>query len=307
MPTKAAVVHSPDRAPDAVIDGNGVRLACYTDGDSARPVLVFVHGYPDTAHVWDRLIDRLARDFFCVRYDVRGAGRSERPRSPLAYRLVHLKRDLAAVIDWASPAAAIHLIGHDWGSIQSWEAVTDPAMADRIASFTTISGPCLDHLGRYLRSQRAIRPVALLNQLRRSWYIGLFHLPIIAPFVWRRLLAGRWPQTLARLEGETLPVASTLEDDGRYGIELYRVNVVPRLIRPRAGRALVPVHALVPRRDPFVSPAIAGLMSDWVDDLTLDDIDGGHWAIMTRAPTVADLIAGYIRSHPIPNAASPPD
>ncbi|WP_423823219.1 alpha/beta fold hydrolase [Salinisphaera sp. SPP-AMP-43] len=297
MPSKATVVYSPDRAPDAVIDGDNVRLACYTDGDPAQPALVFVHGYPDTAHVWDRLIDRLARHFFCVRYDVRGAGRSERPHSPLAYRLEHLKHDLAAVIDWASPTAAIHLIGHDWGSIQSWEAATDPAMAERIATFTTLSGPCLDHLGRYLRSARAIRPAALLQQLRRSWYIGVFHLPIVAPLLWRRLLAGRWPQTLARLEGETLPVAPTLANDGRYGIQLYRANVVPRLLRPRARRALMPVQAIVARRDPFVSPAIAQLMSDWVADLTVDEIDAGHWAIMSHAPTVADLIERYLWSH----------
>lgn len=45
-----------------------------------------------------------------------------------------------------------HLAAHDWGSIQAWEAVTDLKLAGKILSFSTISGPCLDHVALYLRS-----------------------------------------------------------------------------------------------------------------------------------------------------------
>lgn len=294
MPDGATAAERRQRTPDAIIDGDGVRLACYSDGDPDLPTLVFVHGYPDTAGVWDRLVGHLAHRYHCIRYDVRGAGRSERPSAVSAYRLAYLERDLAAVIDWASSKAPVHLIGHDWGSIQSWEAATDPAMADRLASFTTLSGPCLDHVGHGLRVQWRRDRAALLRQIKRSWYIGLFQLPLLAPLAWRHILAERWPATLARLEGEALPVAPTWRADGHHGIKLYRANIGPRLRRPRQRPAVVPIHAIVARRDPFIGRGLVDGMDAWAADLTVDEIDAGHWAIATRAATVAELIDRYI-------------
>jgi hypothetical protein len=52
-------------------------------------------------------------------------------------------------------ARPFHLIGYDWGSIQSWKAVTDPLLAGRIASFTSISRLCLDYAALALRHARA--------------------------------------------------------------------------------------------------------------------------------------------------------
>lgn len=303
MANRTVASERAERTPDAVIQGDGVHLACYADGEPRQPTLVFVHGYPDTAGIWDRLISQLADRYHCVRYDVRGAGRSERPAEVSAYKLAHLERDLAAVIDWASPDAPVHLIGHDWGSIQSWEAATDRALADRLASFTTISGPCLDHIGQGLRVQWRRDRAALLRQMKRSWYIGLFQLPLLAPLAWRHLLAERWPATLARLEGEALPVAPSWREDGLHGIKLYRANVGPRLFRPRQRPALVPIHAIVARQDPFIGRGLVEDMGAWATDLTVDELDAGHWAIATRASTVAGLIDDYIALRTQPPAA----
>ena len=296
MPGIPARTERVERTPDAIIEGDGVRLACYTDGEPGLPTLVFVHGYPDTAGIWDRLVAHLAHRYHCVRYDVRGAGRSERPSAISAYRLEHLERDLAAVIDWASPGAPVHLIGHDWGAIQGWEAATDTALANRLASFTTISGPCLDHVGHGLRWQWRRDRRALLRQVKRSWYVGLFQLPLLAPLAWRHILAERWPATLARLEDEALPVAPTWREDGRYGIKLYRANVAVRLFRPRQRPAVVPVHAFVARHDPFIGRGLVDGLHVWASDLQMDEIEGRHWAIATQASAVARLIDQYVAS-----------
>ncbi|MCI5104082.1 MAG: alpha/beta fold hydrolase, partial [Algiphilus sp.] len=107
------------------IDASDVQLALYEWGTAeGRPTIVLVHGYPDAASIWQATAEGLARDFHVVAYDVRGAGQSTRPEATAAYALETLVEDLAAVIDTVSPHRPIHLVGHDWGSIQSWEAVT---------------------------------------------------------------------------------------------------------------------------------------------------------------------------------------
>lgn len=302
MSSRATSLMHAERCPDAMIDSDDVRLAVYHEGNRHGSTLVFVHGYPDTAQVWDRLVAELGVDYHCVRYDVRGAGRSDTPTRTSAYRLSCLEGDLAAVIGWACPnGERVHLIGHDWGSIQSWEAATDPAMRDRLASYTSISGPCLDHIGQNLRAQWRDNRRALARQARRSWYIAFFQIPGLAEFGWSRLMAPRWPATLARLEGQALPVAATWAEDGRAGIRLYRANMWPRLAHPRERFAVVPVHLIVARRDPFVGQGLARRALDWADSITVTELDARHWVIETHAPAVAERIRQHITALEAPD------
>ena len=88
----------------------------------------------------------MINDFYIVTYDVRGAGLSSIPKRIRDYRLERLSLDLQEVVDELLPNRQFHMAAHDWGSIQSWESVTEPKFKGRLLlSYTTISGPCLDH------------------------------------------------------------------------------------------------------------------------------------------------------------------
>ncbi|MES1929668.1 short chain dehydrogenase [Salinisphaera dokdonensis CL-ES53] len=279
------------------VRGDGVDIACHVAGPSGAPVLVFVHGYPDNHEVWDRLVTELACDYRCVRYDVRGAGESSRPAQTSAYTLNHLEADLKAVVDWASPDAPVHLIGHDWGSIQTWEAVTNPALAERIASYTSISGPCLDHVGHWLRSQWRDDRAGLLKQMRKSWYILAFHVPLVPGLLWHSVLGRRWPAIAKRMEGHALPENPTQTRDGAIGIRLYRANILERLRHPRERYAQAPVQVITPQRDPFVGPGFVVGLERWVESLTVTPIDAAHWAMQTHPQTIAAHCREFVASH----------
>ncbi|MFT3859270.1 MAG: alpha/beta fold hydrolase [Aquabacterium sp.] len=123
-------------------------------GQVGHPVVVLVHGYPDNRSEWRPIAQYLAaRQYQVVAYDVRGAGESIKPKGRAAYRLDKLMADFKAVIDVVSPDRPVHLVGHDWGSVQAWEFATEPALKGRIASYVSCSGPCLDHAGFWLRSR----------------------------------------------------------------------------------------------------------------------------------------------------------
>ena len=122
-------------------------------GDATKPALVLVHGYPDNQEVWEPIIQKLISDFYIVTYDVRGAGQSSVPRKVRDYRLEQLSQDLDCVTQGVLGDRKYHLAAHDWGSIQSWESVTEPKFRSRILSYSTISGPCLDHTTFWLRGQ----------------------------------------------------------------------------------------------------------------------------------------------------------
>lgn len=283
------------------IDASDVQLALYEWGTAeGRPTIVLVHGYPDAASIWQATAEVLARDFHVVAYDVRGAGQSTRPEATAAYALGTLVEDLAAVIDTVSPHRPIHLVGHDWGSIQSWEAVTTARLADRIASYTSISGPSLDHAGhwvqRRLRAGTAEGYSAVARQLAHSWYIGLFHLPALAPTFWKTSGERIWPGVLARIEGirEAAP-NPTQAADGAYGVKLYRANVRDRLTRPRERRTAIPVQLVCPRHDHFMVPDIWDDLPQWTEGLWRFDVDAGHWLPLSHPLLLAHRIATFVR------------
>ncbi|RKE22536.1 SDR family oxidoreductase [Streptomyces sp. TLI_171] len=283
------------------VDSGGLKLAVYEQGDPENPTVIMVHGYPDDHSVWDDVAADLAADHHVVRYDTRGSGASEVPAEREDYRLELLGQDLFAVADAVSPDRPVHVVAHDWGSVQSWEAITTPGSYRRVASYTTMSGPCLDHMGHWIR-RRLRRPTPrhvsqLLRQGLHSWYIGLFHLPLLAPAAWKLGLARLWPRVLNDLEavrprpGHPQP---TLARDAVHGIELYRANMRPSVRTPRERFTEVPVQLITLERDHYVSDFLSEGLEQWVPRLTRRTLNATHWsALLEKGPSVAALVREF--------------
>src|SRR3954452_17466818 len=297
--------------PRRVISSDGVGLPVYESGDPAAPTIVAVHGYPDNHAVWDGVAGLLADRFHVVTYDVRAAGASDKPGAVSAYRMPQLVDDLTAVVNAVSPAEPVHLLAHDWGSIQSWPALTDERLVGRIATFTSVSGPSLDYSGAWLRQIRR-HPGATLRQLAHSYYIGLFQLPGLPELAVRRGLLDRG---LAVSTAGSRSVAAVDVDPRRTpayklnGINLYRANMVGRLSRPRPVPADLPVQVVVAEQDRFVTTELAVESArPWVADLTVQHLAGGHWVVSERPDLIARLTSEFIaaRTNDAPPAEARP-
>jgi pimeloyl-ACP methyl ester carboxylesterase len=279
------------------VNSGGVRLAAYSRGNPDHTPVVLVHGYPDNSEVWEPVAELLADNFYVVTYDVRGAGASDRPRKTADYTLEKLSADLVAVLDEVLPGRAVHLVGHDWGSIQTWEAVTTAHLQYRIRSYTTLSGPCLDHVGFWMREHLlSTSPENLkkaLTQVTHSWYIMAFQLPLLAPTAWRAL--GRfWPQMLKRTENIDAERSPTQTRDGIYGINLYRANFLPRLLNPRERYTGKPVQLIVPMQDNYVRPQLFEGITLWAHNTWRRDVEAGHWSLLHEGERLATWIAEFI-------------
>ena len=283
------------------VESGDATLAVFERGDPSAPTVLLVHGYPDTHRLWDGVADRLAERFHVVTYDTRGTGASTGPRGTDGYRTERLGDDLFEVIDAVRPAGKVHVVAHDWGSIQAWEAVTDPDRQHRIASFTTISGPCLDHIGVWMRrtmrvpTPRNLRKLA--GQLAHSWYIYLVHVPVVPELLWRTVIGRNWGKLMQAVEGleprDGHP-AETRAADGALGVRLYRANMLPRLLHPRQRWTDVPVQAVLPAADRYVTPGLSAELDHWVPRLWRRTIHTGHWAPESRPDVVARAVTEFV-------------
>lgn len=303
-----------------VTGADGLRLAVYERNTTAPQTVMLVHGYPDDHSVWNPVADLLAERFHVISYDVRGAGDSEVPPKVADYRFDKLSTDVAAVLDGCLGSDSdaqqdgrhrqVHLVGHDWGSIQGWHFVCDDSLlidgASRFASYTSISGPHLDAVGDFFHRSEPRPPSisTVLYQGTKSWYVGVFQLPWLAPAFWRASVSRRsWPKVLAEVEGvpsELLPDADAItrtQANGANGVNLYRANMASPIARPKRAHTDVPVQIIVPKQDRYVSPALATASTSVADDVSLVAVGGGHWLPLTEPGLVAALVTGHVARH----------
>ncbi|MFJ1535688.1 SDR family oxidoreductase [Streptomyces mirabilis] len=283
----------------------GIELCVAELGNPARPTVVLVHGYPDSKEVWSEVATRLAERFHVVLYDVRGHGGSTAPQ-PLrgGFTLEKLTDDFLAVVDAVSPDRPVHLVGHDWGSVQSWEFVTVARTQGRIASFTSMSGPSLDHFGHWIK-RRVRRPTPrrvgqLLGQGAKSWYVYLLHTPVLPELAWRGPLGKQWPKILRRVE--KVPAGdyptSSLPTDAAHGAWLYRDNVRARLSRPRTDAyAHAPVQLVTPLGDGFLSERLYDDLEEWAPQLVRRTLPDKHWIPRTRPDQLASWITDFVQAN----------
>jgi NAD(P)-dependent dehydrogenase (short-subunit alcohol dehydrogenase family)/pimeloyl-ACP methyl ester carboxylesterase len=300
-PSHGPTTEAATRPSERRVQGAGVELAVIEMGDPERPTVVLVHGYPDTKEIWVEVMNRLAGAFHVVAYDVRGAGASGAPADPAGFDLDRLADDFEAVLDAVAPNRPVHLVGHDWGSIQGWEFATSPRFEGRLTSFTSISGPSLDHAAHWIRA-RLRRPTpramaALAGQGARSWYIAMLRVPGLAERAWPRLIARRWPRILAQAErvpqGRGYPMP-TVGQDGARGAGLYRRNIGLRLRRPRDDAvARVPVQLVVARAERYISPRMYDDLEHWAPVLRRRTVAGGHWVPLTEPALLSGWIAEF--------------
>lgn len=287
------------------VRGDGLDLAVRTWGEPSAPTVLLVHGFPDTSAVWEPVAGALAaRGLHVAAYDVRGAGASDAPTSREGYDLDHLIADLAAVADEVSPDRPVHLVGHDWGAIQSWHAVGDPNLAERIASFTSISGLPLDQVGRWIRAEAGRGHVLrLLRQGVRSSYVAWFHLPGLQRLLERvpgpvaRSRRG-WAALLRRVEGAAVDdgwPAPTFATDVARGMQLYRANVRRHLRHPAPPQpTTAPVLLVLPTKDRFVPEWFFEGIEAAAPNLRRERIAARHWVVRSRPDEVAALVAEQV-------------
>ena len=138
---------------------HGMRLSCRSAGERGRPVLMFLHGFPEAAFAWDELLAHFAAPehggFRCVAPNLRGYEQSSRPADVSAYHAKHLAQDIAALIaaECGPQGQLVALIAHDWGGAVAWKlAAARPELMQRLV---IINSPHPQTFWRELRQNPA--------------------------------------------------------------------------------------------------------------------------------------------------------
>lgn len=289
---------------------HGINLSCRAAGERGRPVLVFLHGFPEAAFVWDELLAQFAaRGYRCVAPNLRGFEQSSAPTDVSAYRPKHLVQDIAALIAIESPGAPLEcLVAHDWGGAVAWNlANQQPQLMKRLA---IVNSP---HPGTFLRELKS-NP----RQQAASAYMNFLIRPDAEALLAENDFARMWPFFSKAKDGASMPawLTDAVKDQYRAvwsaglngGCNYYRASPLrpPRPEDPGAAAIDLPRSMLtvnVPTLvvwgldDVALPPELIDGLDAYIERLTLHRIEGAsHWIIHEQPQLVARHLGDFLKT-----------
>ena len=287
---------------------SGITLSCRASGRPGAPVLIFLHGFPEAAFVWDAMLEHFGDRYRCIAPNLRGFEKSSAPQSPEAYRVKHLVSDLEGLIaQVVQPEGAQleALVAHDWGGAVAWTfAVQRPQMLKRLV---IINSP---HPATFLRGLQH-NP----EQQRASAYMNFLRRPDAEKLLAENDFARMWPMLTnmgaadaSREGGGWLTEAVRAQYRAVWsagltgGCNYYRASplhpptpedssVMEIVFEPDFVTVKVPTHVVWAEDDIALPASLLDGLEAFVPNLRLVRVPGAtHWIVHERPTLIAAQI-----------------
>lgn len=287
---------------------HGITLSCRSAGELGQPVVVFLHGFPEAAFIWDATLLHFASlGYRCIAPNLRGFEQSSSPIDPSHYRAKYLVQDIAALIAIVSPNQPLAaLVAHDWGGAVAWNLANQ-----------------LPHLMRKLCIINSPHPATFLRDLKTnaqqqaaSSYMNFLCRPdaeqLLAEDDFRRLFEfftrlgavdGKYPWLTAQVKAHyreawthgltggcnyyrASPLKPPLDDKSAiHGIEIAH----------EALTVSIPTQVIWGMQDVALPPRLLDGLQNYIAQLQIHRVeDATHWIIHEQPARVHALLQDFL-------------
>ena len=266
------------------VDANGLNFAYLEEGSG--PLVLMLHGFPDTAHTWDDLRSRVAaKGFRAVSPFMRGYRPTAVPDRDADQET--LARDALALIDALGATEAV-VIGHDWGASAAYGAAAlDP---ERVRKLFVLAIP---------------HPGALKPSLKKLWgarHFAAYKLPgapkrfarndfAALPAIYRRW-SPDWQPDPDEFDAVRDSFADSASVNAAFG---YYRKLSPIPSASLKKRISVPTVVFAGLGDPVAEPAdyrYAARM--FTGDYIVEEVEGGHFLHREHPDAVAERLLKHL-------------
>ncbi|MFS8975175.1 alpha/beta hydrolase [Cupriavidus necator] len=289
---------------------NGSQLHYASAGERGRPLMLFVHGFPEFWFEWEDQLAEFGRTHFAVAPDLRGYNLSSKPAEVEAYRPRHIVEDLVQFVSALGYDQAV-VVAHDWGGAICWNlAIQHPEL---VRQLVIVNSPHPYLFAKALATDPEQQAAsAYMNWLRKPGAEKALAANDFA--LLDRMLADADGKPAAWYTEETREryhaAWSQPGEDGVHplagGVNFYRASPMhppgegeppPDISRldPAAFVIKVPTLVIWGERDRALPKSLLNGLEEFVQDLRVERIpEGSHWVIHEQPERVNLLIRSAV-------------
>ena len=295
--------HGLMRFQESYIESDGLKLLL-KHHSPARPrsTVLFLHGFPDDHDTWSFQLEELGKRYTVAALEMRGVGRSDRPRPGRSYAVQNILPDISRAIEFLG-VQKVHLVGHDWGGMIGWCYATDPELSANLLSYQGMSAPHPGTIRTYILNKlKTFGLGPLARQLLKSWYVWYFQIPFL-PEASIRALSPSLRSGLLRKGGMDQNDPLILKSKEEFArITTGSVNLYRQLLRRTPRRPQppkIPTQQIIPAGDLFVSTELYHGQQKLLAGPNYREIhlDGPHWIHRKDPATINAILAEFIEEH----------
>ena len=245
------------------------------DSEGDGPLVVLLHGFPESRKTWTRQLPALAASGFqAVAPDLRGYCDSPKPHGIKPYRMSEVASDVAELIESLHGAPCV-LVGHDWGAAVAWTlAMERPELLRRLVILN------VPHPSAIAREARR----SLRQKLKLSYQV-FFQLPLLPELV-MKVLTRQWRRDFTPM------------------LNYYRA-----LRYPRTPSQFIETPTLIiwGEREPVFLDSGLENLDKWIHDVRIERIaNAGHFVQRDAAERVNELLIEFATPALSTRATAPP-
>lgn len=266
------------------VEANGLTFAYLEQGSG--PLVLLLHGFPDTAHTWDDLRSRIAdRGYRAVSPFMRGYHPTAVPSADASQET--LAHDVLALISALGVSAAV-VIGHDWGASAAYGAAG--LRPDRVSKLITVGIP---------------HPATLLPSPRKLWgarHFVTYKLPRAAERFARNdfealpAICRRWSPTWRPRTGEFDAVRECFRSPGSLDAAFgYYRKLSPLPSASLRARITVPTVVFAGLDDPIAGlPDYRRAARKFKGEYVIEEMPGGHFMHREHPEVFAERVLSHL-------------
>jgi pimeloyl-ACP methyl ester carboxylesterase len=282
---------------------NGMRLHYASAGEKGRPLILFVHGFPEFWYEWEAQLAEFCGEYFAVAPDLRGFNLSGMPSDLGAYKAKHIVDDLRLLATHLGYEKFV-MVAHDWGGAIAWNfAIALPQLLHKLIIVNSphpylfaqalANDPEQKAASEYMNWLRAEGSESALAKDEFKLLEGLLNGMGKSPTPWftpevRARYHECWSRGLTG--GVNYYRASPLHPPTKDhpGPEKLQLN-------PEDFRVRIPVRVIWGEQDIALPKSLVDGLDKLIDDLKIERIpEGTHWVIHEQPERINRLIRGFL-------------
>lgn len=286
---------------------NGIELDVVDTGPRDGPVLIFLHGFPDSHRTWRHQIAHLSDRYRCIAPDQRGYRGSSKPKGAENYTPDKLIGDVFQLAD-ALGVGPFTIVGHDWGGAIAWGVAIMGQLNGRVTRAVVMNAPHPVIFPKLLYTNR--------QQRQASQYFRVFRDPasdaLVEQFGLGGVLLEAFGEVPENPKMDPAERAALMEDYANRDAAIamlnwYRASPMEVLemdapyelpagwTPPKLPQLSIPTLVVWAMEDTALPAANLDGLDDVIEDLTLVQVPGcGHFVQWEAPDAVNAALDGFL-------------